>query len=101
MYRRSSPMKSARLKGMSMGWDKSFSTAECGRVVSGAQGMAEPTQTRPLISVVVPVYGCANCLRELHRQIDEHVSPLSPSWELILINDASPDDSWAAVQELA
>ena len=62
--------------------------------------MAEPKQ-RPLISVVVPVYGCANCLRELHRQIDEHTTPLSPNWELILINDASPDESWAAVQELA
>jgi dolichol-phosphate mannosyltransferase len=53
------------------------------------------------ISVVVPVYGCRDCLHELHRRICASVEPLTGSFELVLVDDASPDDAWPLIRELA
>jgi dolichol-phosphate mannosyltransferase len=54
----------------------------------------------PAISVVSPVYGCASCLRELCRRLEETLSPLVDSYEIVLVDDASPDGAWDAVREL-
>lgn len=53
------------------------------------------------ISVVVPVYGCRGCLRELHRRICASLEPLTASFELVLVDDGSPDDAWTLIHELA
>jgi dolichol-phosphate mannosyltransferase len=54
----------------------------------------------PTISIVSPVYGCATCLRDLCRRIGETLSVLVASYEIVLIDDASPDDAWRVVREL-
>ena len=38
---------------------------------------------------------------ELCRQLDEHVSNITKNYEVILVNDASPDGAWGAIQSLA
>jgi polyisoprenyl-phosphate glycosyltransferase len=53
------------------------------------------------ISVVVPVYGCRECLRALHARIRDSVEPLTPSFELVLIDDRSPDGAWETIYTLA
>ncbi|MGC4037792.1 MAG: glycosyltransferase family 2 protein [Chitinophagaceae bacterium] len=53
----------------------------------------------PTISVVSPVYGCATCLRDLCRRIGETVAPLG-TYEIVLVDDASPDDAWHVVREI-
>ncbi len=60
-----------------------------------------PMPNQPHISVVVPVYGCASCLIELCRQLELNLTPLSAEYEVILVCDASPDDSWATIEALA
>ena len=55
----------------------------------------------PEISVVVPVYGSDNALRELHQRIVATVEKITPSFELILVNDASPDNAWQVIRELS
>jgi len=55
----------------------------------------------PEISVVVPVYGSDNALRELHQRIVTTVEKITAEFELILVNDASPDNAWQVIQELA
>jgi len=59
---------------------------------------AAPIQ--PLFSVVVPVYCCAECVAELAARVFTVLNPLG-SVELILVCDASPDASWAAIKALA
>lgn len=54
----------------------------------------------PTISVVSPVYGCASCLRDLCRRLGETLAPLVASYEIILVDDASPDEGWTVVREL-
>ncbi|UNK56453.1 glycosyltransferase family 2 protein [Pseudoxanthomonas daejeonensis] len=53
------------------------------------------------ISVVSPVYGCGGCLEELVDSIATHVGGLGEAFELILVDDASPDQAWQRIQELA
>jgi glycosyltransferase involved in cell wall biosynthesis len=57
--------------------------------------------TRPDVSVVVPVYGSDEALRELHRRVATTLERKSLTFELILVNDASPDNAWQVIKELA
>ena len=53
------------------------------------------------LSIVVPVYRSADCLPELARRIEKEVAGHFQSYELILVNDDSPDPSWEVIQRLA
>ena len=54
-----------------------------------------------LISIVSPVYGCHDSLSELFKRIRHAVNLTGADFELILVNDASPDNSWEVIQKLA
>jgi polyisoprenyl-phosphate glycosyltransferase len=51
------------------------------------------------ISIVSPVYKAEKIIPELVRRISESVSSITPDFEIILVNDSSPDDSWAAIKK--
>jgi len=53
------------------------------------------------VSVVVPVYGSADCLQELVRRLHEALAAMGRTYEVILVNDESPDESWARIREIA
>lgn len=53
------------------------------------------------LSVVVPVYGCRGCLEALHGRLTETLSGLVQRYEIVLVDDCSPDDAWATLTELA
>ncbi|WP_100010293.1 glycosyltransferase [Lentibacillus sediminis] len=59
------------------------------------------TASRPLISVVVPVYGCETCLIELCSRIRDAIASIPAHYEIILVNDASPDDAWTTIKRLS
>lgn len=54
----------------------------------------------PLISVVSPVYRAEACLVELHRRLVDALSGIG-TFEIVLVDDASPDDGWRVVESLA
>src|SRR5947209_6130800 len=53
------------------------------------------------LSVVVPVYGCADCLLALHERLTRSVSSVTDRYELVFVDDRSADDGWAMLQRLA
>ena len=53
------------------------------------------------LSVVVPVYGCDGCLRQLRDRLQAAIEPLTLDYQLIFVDDRSPDDSWSVLQQLA
>ena len=55
---------------------------------------------RPFISVVTPVYQAEACLDELCRRLVAALEPLPRDFEIILVEDASPDGSWKTVERL-
>jgi len=61
---------------------------------------AEASATsRPVLSVVVPVYGCQPCLEHLHERIGATLHGLV-SYELILVDDRAEDGAWPEIQRL-
>lgn len=58
-------------------------------------------RTRSEISIVAPVYKCGECVAELHRQLVLALEPLVDSFEIILVNDGCPANSWEAVRAVA
>lgn len=53
------------------------------------------------VSVVVPVYNSEPTLRRLAERLEAALSPAGFPFEVILVNDASSDGSWAVIEELA
>jgi glycosyltransferase involved in cell wall biosynthesis len=73
--------------------------------LSGAQSGERTALGQPgqgvALSVVVPVYGCAGCLRELHARLRRSVATITESYELVFVDDRSLDGGWEVLQELA
>jgi glycosyltransferase involved in cell wall biosynthesis len=55
----------------------------------------------PLISVVIPVYKSAESLEELAHRLAMSLSSVTSDFEVILVNDGSPDKSWDIISKLA
>lgn len=52
------------------------------------------------ISVVCPVYSCSECLPALYLRLKDTLSQISEHFEIILVNDACPQNSWDMILEL-
>ena len=52
------------------------------------------------LSVVSPCYGAPTLLRQLVQEITESVAPLTESYEIILVEDCSPDNSRDIIREI-
>jgi undecaprenyl-phosphate 4-deoxy-4-formamido-L-arabinose transferase len=52
------------------------------------------------LSIIVPVYRSAECLPELVRRVQASLDGRVPQYELIFVNDASPDSSWDVISKL-
>jgi polyisoprenyl-phosphate glycosyltransferase len=61
---------------------------------------ADPSDAVDL-SVVVAVYGCVDCLRALHERLVRSLAELVESFELVFVDDASPDGCWDLLAALA
>ena len=55
----------------------------------------------PSISVVVPVYKSEAILPDLVQRLSQALPSLAEAYELILVNDCSPDRSWEVIFKLA
>lgn len=53
------------------------------------------------VSVVVPVYGCRPCLEDLVERLTLASAQVGTSFEIILVDDHSPDGAWQRIAELA
>ena len=56
---------------------------------------------KPHISVVTPVYGCSACLSQLHARLEATLTTITGDYEIIMVNDGSPDDSWVTIKIIA
>lgn len=51
-------------------------------------------------SIVSPVYGASTLLKELVDRIHASVSKITDNYEIILVEDRSPDNSWQIIKEM-
>jgi len=52
------------------------------------------------LSIVVPVYNSASTICPLLERITKEIETITRSYEIILVDDGSRDDSWAVIQSL-
>lgn len=62
--------------------------------------MNNNTTSAPTISVVVPVYCCIGCLEQLCQQLEASLHGLTDYFEIILVDDRSPDNAWSQLTTL-
>ena len=53
------------------------------------------------LSVITPVYKAEECLEELYRRLVAVLERTGEPFEIVMVNDGSPDDSWRLIRELA
>ncbi len=54
----------------------------------------------PHISVIIPVYKAVNSLLELIDRLTRALQQITPEYEIILVEDGSPDQTWEKVLEV-
>lgn len=54
-----------------------------------------------VISIVSPVYRAESIVEKLVEEIQSAMEPLSVHYEIVLVDDRSPDNSWVKMKELA
>ena len=59
------------------------------------------TVPSPLFSVVSPVYRAAGLVDELVQRIQASLAPITENYEIILVDDCGPDDSWERIRAQA
>lgn len=68
--------------------------------MSGKKALDDVEKPSVDISVVIPVYGCPGALPELHRRLVEALEGMDKTFEIILVDDHDPYNSWEGVEKL-
>ena len=58
------------------------------------------TTSQKSISIVVPVYGCVDCLENLCARLSESVEKIAQQYEIILVDDRDPNGAWNKILEI-
>ena len=66
--------------------------------MNGSSGTTDDSTVE--LSVVIPVYNAADCLDELFERLTAVLEDVCPDYEIILVDDASPDESWKVMKAL-
>ena len=69
--------------------------------MSKSGGLRDVPMTPRRLSVVIPVYRSEAILPELIRRLEPVLSVAAGNFEVILVNDCSPDNSWEVISDLA
>jgi dolichol-phosphate mannosyltransferase len=57
-------------------------------------------ETAPLLSIVSPVYKAEKIIPLLVERIEKSVSKITTDYELILVEDGGPDNSWSVIEAI-
>ena len=71
--------------------------------------MIQNSQTTPILqrssvpglSIVIPVYRSELILPELARRLESVLNKITPEYQVVLVDDSSPDRSWEVICQLA
>jgi dolichol-phosphate mannosyltransferase len=58
-------------------------------------------KTERSLSVVIACYRDAGSVREFYRRLSEVLPAVTPNWEIVYVNDASPDNAEELLREIA
>lgn len=61
--------------------------------------MPSMTKAIPFVSVVIPVFNSENTIATVFSRTREHLESLEKTYEIILVNDGSTDNSWRIIRD--
>lgn len=53
------------------------------------------------LSIITPVYKCESCIVDLIDRLSTSINTITTDFEIIFVNDSSPDNSWAVLKQIA
>jgi dolichol-phosphate mannosyltransferase len=59
------------------------------------------TDSKPVFSIVAPVFNEIGSVEEFYKTVVSVMTPLKQTWELMLVDDGSTDGSTNKIRELA
>jgi len=62
--------------------------------------MKNPSNEQPYFSIISPVYGASGIVIKLVTEIENELKKFNKSYEIILVEDGSPDNSWLEIEEI-
>lgn len=62
--------------------------------------MKQGEKSRMELSVVIPIYGCKAALEELYHRLTNSLLEITQDYEIILVNDACPQNSWELIERI-
>jgi dolichol-phosphate mannosyltransferase len=69
--------------------------------IGRTEGRSSTAGDGVVLSVVVPVYGCADCLVALHDRLSRSVVEVTDRYEFVFVDDRSVDGGWDVLCSLA
>lgn len=57
--------------------------------------------SKPKISIIIPMLNEGDMFNQLISRLGKALDPVKDSWELILVDDGSQDDTWEKIEKLA
>jgi len=66
-----------------------------------SEGFWHESAGPPRVTVVIPVYRNAATLEDLHARLSAALQALETSYEMVFVDDACPENSWAVLKKLA
>jgi len=57
-------------------------------------------KTKPELSIVATCYNDSCIIRSLIQAIEQNLNPLQIDYEIILVNDSSPDDTEQVIEKI-
>lgn len=52
-------------------------------------------------SIIIPLYKCSKFINELNQRLQDTLNKITNDFEIIFINDASPENDWEIVKEIS
>jgi dolichol-phosphate mannosyltransferase len=53
-----------------------------------------------ILSVIIPTYKCSDSISELAHRLINSIAPITEDYEILFVNDASPDNDWEVIKIL-
>lgn len=63
--------------------------------------MKNLNQDQAYITVIVPIYKCCKSLNALYERLNKVLCTIAHDYEIIMVNDLSPDNAWEIIKKLA
>ena len=80
-------------------YDRAGQGCQWGRILNSDVSQSQDSSVE--LSIVIPVFGAPTLLQSLVSRLERAIRELEITWEVLLVDDGCPGDSWAIIESLS